>query len=302
MATAMEMDMAKEGPPPGSGRRSPYAAQKISRRRRRRGEAAIVSPMPGLSAPEIGGAASRGGRGEGGKSMKPPRFDVDKGGWAEEAQSSSGGGEESPPPPHPPPPLRPLTKDYLGLAQTYGAERPYRASSDGIGDGVCLACGVHYGSGSGAAPPTAVLFPCEHRCICNGCLEQKGMGPGRVQPSGMKCPLCREDVRLVVRGDGDSDGDGYGKGNIGGVMAREKYWRWVEEVRPNISAQFVQDFSERSRQAIALRLSKRTASRQRIFPGKLATNDEGSNVHELEEHVVKKDMKKRAGSKVCVIS
>ena len=60
----------------------------------------------------------------------------------------------------------------------------------------CIACSRRCGH--------KALFPCEHNCLCNACLNEKT--PMR------QCPLCRQAVRFVGKD-------------------QEEYWRWIEEVR-----------------------------------------------------------------------
>ncbi|KAJ1454761.1 hypothetical protein M885DRAFT_617856 [Pelagophyceae sp. CCMP2097] len=108
-------------------------------------------------------------------------------------------------------------KDYVALAQTYARERPFRAL------GAAARCCMCQG-----AAVEDVLFPCEHKCVCRGCMKQHGIGESRTEGAWAFCPLCCGEIKRVLPARGGPE--------------VEEYWTWVMEIRPTLPDKFAQRF------------------------------------------------------------
>ena len=111
------------------------------------------------------------------------------------------------------------TQDYLGLARIYKKQRRY---SDKHGKCICVLCNKN--------DAVVVFFPCEHRCVCNTCIEKEQICDERKfltahnSSSGYcNCPLCASVIKIMLTGG----------------METEKYWNWVFEVVPALPAGFM---------------------------------------------------------------
>lgn len=78
-----------------------------------------------------------------------------------------------------------------------------------------------------------VLFPCEHRPICNECWEQK-------QP-WIKCPVCHEEIKIALNHNGNEV---------------DEYWDWINEIKPHVPHGFLKSFTRQSRRAIMDAMAK----------------------------------------------
>ena len=101
------------------------------------------------------------------------------------------------------------TKDYLLLSKEHKRMEKYRVcptKRDTTHQLACVNCSRrsrHFDK---------VFFPCEHRCVCDKCLD------GRMPK---KCPLCNDAIRIVLNHTGNE---------------HEEYWKWVEEVGSLLSS------------------------------------------------------------------
>jgi hypothetical protein len=112
-------------------------------------------------------------------------------------------------------------QDYLGLAKIYKIQQPFRDYNSQI---KCVLCHKH--------TPTSVLYPCQHRCICNTCLESEAicsLEQMTLVPSGFcNCPLCGTILKKILPADNGNDED--------------LYWNWVLEVKPPLPDDFMKNF------------------------------------------------------------
>lgn len=97
------------------------------------------------------------------------------------------------------------------MARTYRAQRPYR---DLDGEPPCVLCK--------SEPSSLVIFPCEHKCMCQRCATKHGIGD-----DWPFCPLCMAEIKRVYPHDGHE---------------REKYWAWVYEYKPKLPHGFEERF------------------------------------------------------------
>jgi hypothetical protein len=70
-----------------------------------------------------------------------------------------------------------------------------------------------------------VIFPCEHLCLCNACLDT----------APKQCPLCKCSVHVVLH-------------YTGNVI--DEYWKWVDEVKSPLTTSFMENFRLNSNGAI----------------------------------------------------
>ncbi|CAM9518428.1 unnamed protein product [Ectocarpus sp. 12 AP-2014] len=112
-----------------------------------------------------------------------------------------------------------LRKDYISFAKEYYVTAPFR---DTGGKQICVICQKRKAS--------AVLFPCEHKCVCARCIEREGFGATRTASEREAlCPVCCQQVVFVAPCKG------------GGKEA-ELYWRWVDEIKPPLPKGFQRNF------------------------------------------------------------
>ena len=107
-------------------------------------------------------------------------------------------------------------KDYVALARAYALEKAYRVLD---AEPTCVMC--H------SQPCHDVIFPCEHKCVCRGCLVLNGIGESRDEGKWCLCPLCCGEIKRILPHDGSEV---------------DKYWKWVLEVRPHLPPKFEQRF------------------------------------------------------------
>lgn len=114
-----------------------------------------------------------------------------------------------------PAPLK-RNKDYVALANAYRVERDYR---DLGATPTCVMC--H------AQPCYDVLFPCEHKCVCRGCMVLNDIGESRDEGKWCLCPLCCGEIKRIIPHDG---------------AEVDTYWKWVLEIKPKLPHKFEQKF------------------------------------------------------------
>eukprot|EP00619_Florenciella_sp_RCC1007_P001620 CAMPEP_0205908836 /NCGR_PEP_ID=MMETSP1325-20131115/3479_1 /ASSEMBLY_ACC=CAM_ASM_000708 /TAXON_ID=236786 /ORGANISM="Florenciella sp., Strain RCC1007" /LENGTH=198 /DNA_ID=CAMNT_0053275077 /DNA_START=15 /DNA_END=611 /DNA_ORIENTATION=- len=113
------------------------------------------------------------------------------------------------------------------MAREYAQFKAYR---DLDGDQFCLLCHK--------APSTHVLFPCGHKCICDGCRKSNGVVDSATWQKALAnpegggelwsfCPLCNEEIKRISRHTGTE---------------YEDYWKWVNEVKPPLPRGFKAKF------------------------------------------------------------
>ena len=70
-----------------------------------------------------------------------------------------------------PPRTRRLTKDYAGFVRDFNYMKPYARRPDGsyAPDTLCVLCR--------RLPPMLVFFPCQHRCVCDACIQTYDISP-----------------------------------------------------------------------------------------------------------------------------
>jgi ankyrin repeat protein len=102
---------------------------------------------------------------------------------------------------------RKLNKNYDKMAKDYSFQAPYRVSKfqekESNGDAKCMVCHKEHLS------TASVLLPCEHRSVCNACIEEHGygitsrkasanVGGGIIKLKPKQCPACKKRVYKVV--------------------------------------------------------------------------------------------------------
>lgn len=112
-------------------------------------------------------------------------------------------------------------QDYLGLAKIYKIQQPYRDYSSEV---KCILCHKK--------KPTSVLYPCQHRCICDDCLESEAICSvediAKNSNGFCNCPLCGTIIKKILCADSGLD--------------EEVYWKWVLEVNPPLPDDFMKNF------------------------------------------------------------
>ena len=110
-------------------------------------------------------------------------------------------------------------QDYLNMARSYKSERMYSDLHHTLS---CVLCKKR--------KATYVLFPCEHRCLCNVCIDKEEICADTKMSSKThghcNCPLCAAVIKKIL------------------VFERgaeiEKYWSWVYEFPPLLPDKFMQ--------------------------------------------------------------
>jgi hypothetical protein len=77
-----------------------------------------------------------------------------------------------------------------------------------------------------------VLYPCEHRPICNICWERK---------QWTKCPFCNKEVKVAINHTGNEENE---------------YWEWIHEIKPHLPNGFLKTFTRMSKRSIAKAMAK----------------------------------------------
>ncbi|ETL82669.1 hypothetical protein F442_17805 [Phytophthora nicotianae P10297] len=117
-----------------------------------------------------------------------------------------------------------LTKNYLDLVRDFRQLQPFTRRPDGSypTGTLCVYC-VN-------TRPTSVFFPCQHMCVCDGCIKSGNISTD--YSSSMDwcaCPVCMTDIRLILPHSGKEE---------------ERYWRWALEIKPTLPPRFKQEFKE----------------------------------------------------------
>lgn len=111
------------------------------------------------------------------------------------------------------------TKNYLKLSADFVASSKYHVNSRRRKYPACVKCMTKRSK--------LVMFPCEHLCLCNGCLDRDGIPK--------QCPLCNSSVHVVLE-------------HTDNVISR--YWLWVDEEKSSITESFSRGFRLKSSAAI----------------------------------------------------
>ncbi|DAZ94369.1 TPA: hypothetical protein N0F65_001103 [Lagenidium giganteum] len=117
-----------------------------------------------------------------------------------------------------------LTKNYIEIARDFTLMQAFNRLPDGTypPDTKCVFCGV--------GVPVAVFFPCQHRCVCDMCINRHSIAPANRKPSARsQCPVCMAEIRLILPHTGKEE---------------EQYWAWVMEVQPQLPSYFKQEFKD----------------------------------------------------------
>ena len=113
-------------------------------------------------------------------------------------------------------------QDYVGLSRIYAIERPYADYASSV---KCVLCRVN-------PDPVQVFYPCQHRCVCNSCIESQqvcAMEDIVKFPNGhCNCPLCGQMIKKILPAAGGRE--------------EELYWQWVLEVKPPLPQNFMKGF------------------------------------------------------------
>ena len=112
-------------------------------------------------------------------------------------------------------------QDYIGLSRIYKLQLQYQ---DVKASPTCVLCHKNL--------CLHVLFPCEHRCVCIDCINKESicsLGEGGNNPNAhVNCPLCLSIIKLILPFENG--------------LEREKYWKWVEEVKPELPSGFLRNW------------------------------------------------------------
>jgi rubrerythrin len=109
------------------------------------------------------------------------------------------------------------SKNYAKLSKDFVATSRYQVDSRRRRDPTCVSCLTKRSKN--------VIFPCEHLCLCNACLD----------PAPKQCPLCKCSVHVVLH-------------YTGNVI--DEYWKWVDEIKSPLTASFTEKFRLNSNGAI----------------------------------------------------
>ena len=109
--------------------------------------------------------------------------------------------------------------DYLNMARSYKSERLY---SDPNHTQSCVLCKKRKAN--------YVLFPCEHRCLCNVCIDKEEICSDTKMSTKAhghcNCPLCAAVIKKIFVFEHGAE--------------IEKYWSWVYEFPPPLPDNFMQ--------------------------------------------------------------
>lgn len=120
-------------------------------------------------------------------------------------------------------------QDYFGMARVYAKERPY---SDIKYSKICVLC----------QRETAdhVFFPCEHHCVCIGCIVNEEICADNSGSFGKdcccNCPLCGAVIKKILPFDNGNE--------------IELYWAWVYEFPPPLPPNFIKVHVPHNRRSI----------------------------------------------------
>ncbi|KAG1689868.1 hypothetical protein DVH05_001901 [Phytophthora capsici] len=112
--------------------------------------------------------------------------------------------------------------NYKALASSFRQLMPYARRPDGTypASTTCIMCSKE--------KPTSVFFPCQHMCVCSGCIEANDMSPDcSMHLERCVCPVCSTDIGIILPHTGTEE---------------DEYWRWVLATKQTLPAQFLRDF------------------------------------------------------------
>jgi len=111
-----------------------------------------------------------------------------------------------------------IKQDYLNMARQYKTQRLY--SDIKRSAQICVLCNKRNA--------THVLFPCEHRCLCNVCIDNEEICADNKMTERThgycNCPLCAGVIKKILPFDAGKE--------------VEEYWQWVYEFKPVFSDKF----------------------------------------------------------------
>ena len=111
-----------------------------------------------------------------------------------------------------------ITQNYLNMARQYKTQRLY--SDIKVAAQICVLCNRR--------TSTHVLFPCEHRCLCNVCIDKEEICADNKMIERThgycNCPLCATVIKKIILFDAGNEA--------------EEYWRWVYEFQPIFPEKF----------------------------------------------------------------
>ena len=67
----------------------------------------------------------------------------------------------------------------------------------------------------------------QHMCVCRGCMQRNSIGEPTQEGAWNFCPLCCGEIKKILPKDGTEV---------------QKYWAWVEEVKPKLPRDFALKF------------------------------------------------------------
>ena len=114
-------------------------------------------------------------------------------------------------------------QDYLYLTKLYRMQRPY---SDIKISQICILCNRNV--------VTDAFFPCNHRCVCKSCInkeeikEHSSRNIFEYPHAHFNCPLCAGIIKKIITCDNGRE--------------EEKYWNWVNEIKPPLPVGFEKRF------------------------------------------------------------
>ena len=112
-----------------------------------------------------------------------------------------------------------INQDYLEMARLYKLQRPY---SDINYSKACVLCRKR--------KATHVLFPCEHRCVCENCIRKEEICSDSklsLKAHGCcNCPLCAAIIKKILPFENGKE--------------IERYWSWVYEFPPPLPENFLE--------------------------------------------------------------
>ena len=117
------------------------------------------------------------------------------------------------------------TQDYVSLANIHRLQIKFSSHAAKFGEvPICLLCHK--------SECKTVLFPCEHRCVCDSCIQKESFCDAdtvhKILNGFCNCPLCAQIIKKMLPYDNGKE--------------IEKYWDWVNEVNPVMPSGFIRNF------------------------------------------------------------
>jgi len=112
------------------------------------------------------------------------------------------------------------TINYMNVANMYKMQLQYSYQNKGTPK--CCLCQAY--------DCKSVFFPCEHRCVCDLCIQTGNFceDGNKVDESYNICPICASVIKRILPFEGGPE--------------VEKYWKWVLEVNPKLPDGFLENF------------------------------------------------------------